>query len=161
MKLTDAEYLTAGGRRINNVGIYPDIEVTNEPVKYSKDTFGALNLDTKFKIGDRGEEIVKLKHRLNVLGYDVGYPGNDLFDEKMWAATCSFQRATELYPYGVMDFSTQFMLENVLNTSMVKPDTQLQTAIKVLTDDSWKNYVGAGIVDLSDNEPKPTLKRPE
>ena len=159
VKLTDAEYLTAGGRRINNVGIYPDIEVTNELIKYSKDIFGALKLEEKLKLGDRGEEVVKIKHRLNILGYDVGYPGNDLFDEKMWAATCSFQRATDLYPYGVMDFNTQFMLENVLATSKVKPDTQLETAIKVLSDDSWKDYVGAGIVDLSDNEPRPTLKR--
>ncbi len=161
VKLTDAEYLTAGGRRINNVGIYPDIEVENELVKYSKEIFGTLKIESKLKLGDRSEEVVKIKHRLTILGYDVGYPGNDLFDEKMWAATCSFQRATDLYPYGVMDFSTQLMLENVLATSKVRPDTQLETAIKVLTDDSWKDYAGEGIVDLSDNEPKPTLKRPE
>ncbi len=161
VKLTDAEYLTAGGRRINNIGIYPDIEVTNELVKYSKEIFGTLKIEDKLTIGDRSEEVVKLKQRLHILGYDVGYPGNDLFDEKMWAATCAFQRTTDLYPYGVMDFNTQLMIENVLATSKVRPDKQLETAIKVLTDDSWKEYVGEGIVDLSDNEPKPTLKRPE
>lgn len=161
VKLTDAEYLTAGGRRINNVGIYPDIEVTNELVKYSKEVFGVLSMEKKFNIGDKSEEVVKIKRRLHIMGYDVGYPGNDTYDEKTWAATCSFQRATGLYPYGVMDFSTQLMLESTLATSQVRPDKQLETAIKVLTDDSWKEYVGLGIVDVSDNEPKPTLKRPE
>jgi len=135
--------------------------VTNELVKYSKEVFGVLSMEKKFNIGDKSEEVVKIKRRLHIMGYDVGYPGNDTYDEKTWAATCSFQRATGLYPYGVMDFSTQLMLESTLATSQVRPDKQLETAIKVLSDDSWKEYVGLGIVDVSDNEPKPTLKRPE
>ncbi len=152
VKVTDAEYLTAGGRHINDVGIYPDIDIENKPVKYSKDLFGVLTIENKLKLGDRGEEVVKCKRRLDALGFDVGYPENDLFDEKMWAATESFQRATDLFPYGVMDFNTQLMMENILNNSNVYPDIVLKEAVKVLKDGSWENFKGEGIYEVKEEQ---------
>lgn len=140
VRLTDSEYLTAGGRHINGVGITPDIEIENYIGKYDKNNYAPLVHDRVLKIGDTGEDVLCFKQRLDALGFEVEIP-NDVFDENMYYAVLDFQSMTGLYPYGVLDFTTQLKIEEVLKSCNVEVDNQLEKAIEVFKFGSTKAYM--------------------
>lgn len=140
VRLTDSEYLTAGGRHINGVGITPDIYIKNQVVKYNKKYYAPLVHDRILSQGDTGEDVLCFKQRLDALGFFVEIP-NDEFDENMYYAVKDFQQMTGLYPYGVLDFTTQLKIEEVLKQCEVEIDDQLDEAIKVFSQGSTAEYM--------------------
>lgn len=140
VRLTDSEYLTAGGRHINGVGITPDIYLKNRIVKYDRKYYAPLVHDRILSQGDTGEDVLCFKQRLDALGFFVEIP-NDEFDENMYYAVKDFQQMTGLYPYGVLDFTTQLKIEEVLKQCEVEIDDQLAKAVEVFNYGSTAEYM--------------------
>ena len=140
IRLTDAEYLTAGERHIHGVGIIPDFEIANKEVKYDRKYFEEITHDKILKQGDTGSVVKAYKQRLYQLGFDVGIP-NDEFDEKMFYAVMDFQYATGLYPYGELDLTTQMKIEEIISSGNIIIDKQLEKAIDIFKTREIKDYV--------------------
>lgn len=127
MKYTMGYYLTPKGNNVHKVGIAPDLEIDNtytpfEIEKYTK--FGYMNV---YDVGSRGDEVKTAKELLRIWGsYDGAI--DDVYDEDMSAAVYRFQAATGLYPYGVLDLTTQRELYTRMEKSKVMQDNQLDAA---------------------------------
>lgn len=87
-----------------------------------------------------GEDVLCFKQRLDALGFFVEIP-NDEFDENMYYAVKDFQQMTGLYPYGVLDFTTQLKIEEVLKQCEVEIDDQLAKAVEVFNYGSTAEYM--------------------
>lgn len=127
IKLTVAEYSLPGGDFIHKKGIKPDIEVKNELSPLVTDEFKPITFEAKFKVGDSSDSILAIEQRLSAFGYQVGEIDGK-FDAELELATYSFQEDAGLYPYGVMDITTQNFLNNIANEAKVLNDLQLDAA---------------------------------
>ena len=70
------------------------------------------------------------KEMLQLLGIFVGEV-NEIYDENLKIAVHSYQKADGLFPYGVLDITTQMNLYDTLKTTKVENDDQLQAAIDI------------------------------
>lgn len=134
MKLTIAEYLTRNKRKVNGVGIKPDIVVENtaEP-KVDLSKIPTLDKTRKPTVGVVGLDVLGAEMILEILGYEVNKP-DGIFDEATFEAIKKFQKDQGLYSYGVLDFTTQDALTKAIN-EYAKPDNvdkQLEKAVEVL-----------------------------
>lgn len=111
MKITTGKYLTRNGSEINNIGIKPDHVVINEIQQYDTSALTAMDYKTKWQVGDNDECIIGAKQRLILLGYNVNYLDSEYTEEEM-AEVMRFQADMGMYPYGVLDITTQTRLEN-------------------------------------------------
>lgn len=128
MKFTVAYYLTPNGNNIHKIGITPSSVVENSAVPVDMTQFECFNLTKTYKIGDKGSEVENAKKMLETLGIFIGEI-NDVYDENLKGAVNLFQQAKGLYPYGVLDITTQMSLYETLRTTKVEVDDQLQAAI--------------------------------
>ncbi len=137
-KLTTGHYLTRNGASIDKRGIKPDFYVLNtrQPVDVSKYT--PFDYKIKWKMGDNNDSVLAAKERLYRLGYYVGTLDKN-FDYALHQAVTRFQADTGLYPYGVLDISTQVKIENVFYKTDEILDTQFETAY---------TYFGGKLEDL-------------
>lgn len=137
-KLTTGHYLTRNGNDINGVGIEPDERVKNQkrPVDLSK--YETFDYKHKWRVGETGKGVLAAKQRLSIMGYYYGEI-NEYFDKALEKAVYDFQKAVNLYPYGVLDFSTQATMENNFYVMEVPVDNQLYTAYE---------YFGGNIENL-------------
>ncbi len=128
MKLTIAYYLTPEGNNIHKKGITPQAIVENsfEPIDMSQ--YEVFSLTKKYSIGDKGTEVLNAKKMLSDMGILVGEI-NDVYDENMKAAVTNYQSATKLYPYGVLDITTQASLYETIKSIEVEVDDQFEAAI--------------------------------
>ena len=131
IKLTIAEYLTAGEEKIDKVGIQPDIVVENpktNQLEEVKDFVPMIEAD-KPALGDIGLNVYGAQQRLAFLGYDVTPSGK--MDGNTFEMIRRFQESEGLYPYGVLDWTTRDRLMNKVYDIVVTgtEDLQLQTAI--------------------------------
>ncbi len=138
-KITEAVYLTPNGRSVHETGISPDIIAKDKISKYEEADIEKLSYDRVLKIGDTGKDVVAIEERLRILGYSVGVP-DEVFDLQTYLATLNFQKSTELYPYGVMDFTTQAKLDSVLGGINVKSDTSYKKAVKMFKAGNIMDY---------------------
>lgn len=127
IKLTTAEYLLPSGEHVNGVGVTPNIVVKNEEKKLDDGSFTELIFAPKYSVGDKGEGVLAVKERLNALGYFVGEV-NDEYDDETAVAVSTFQQQAKLYPYGVMDITTQNYLNNIFSEAKEVVDRQLEAA---------------------------------
>ncbi len=128
-KFTVAYYLTPNGNNIDKVGIRPDAIVENSFKDVDPKSFGEFNLNKKFTLGDKAPEIETAKKALSYLGIYVGEI-NDVFDENLKIAVYTYQDIIEdLYPYGVLDKTTQLSIYNTLSEIKEEVDDQLQAAL--------------------------------
>ena len=81
------------------------------------------------KVGDTGEDVRAVKERMKILGYQLTV--DDVYDNATAAAVESFQKATELFPYGVADITTQVKINDVLADSDVVVDKQYERAVEL------------------------------
>lgn len=130
MKFTVAYYLTPKGNNIHKKGITPSSVVENSTVPVDMSQFSYFGLTKTYKIGDKGAEVENAKKMLETLGIYIGEI-NDIYDENLKSAVNLFQQAKGLYPYGVLDITTQMSLYETLRTTEVEVDDQLQAAIDV------------------------------
>lgn len=128
MKFTVAYYLTPKGNNIHKMGITPSSIVENSAVPVDMSQFSYFNLTKTYKLGDKGAEVENAKKMLETLGIFIGEI-NDVYDENLKGAVNLFQQAKGLYPYGVLDITTQMSLYETLRTTEIEVDDQLQAAI--------------------------------
>lgn len=131
VKLTVAEFTKPNGDPINFVGITPDIKVLNTYRDFDETTLSPMTHSNRYTIGDTHPDILAIEERLSVLGFSVGAV-DGVFDKLTYQATLNFQAATGLHPYGVMDYTTQSMLEDKVEDLQEEVDRQLEKAIEFL-----------------------------
>jgi carboxyl-terminal processing protease len=135
MKLTTAEYLTAGRNHVHGIGITPDIIIDNNKPLSNFDTSDIPEFDKRRKpvVGIVGLDVLAAEKILNILGYPVtGADG--IFDEHLKKQIAQFQADKGLYPYGILDFTTQDALKISLESYSVDTsvDMQLEKALEIL-----------------------------
>ncbi len=133
VKLTIGEYMTPNGESINNVGIEPDVIVNyNGPIVFDQIQDEEIFVYDKFNIGMVSEQVKKAKSILSDLGFYKGEI-NAVYDQEAFDAVMKFQAAEGLYPYGVLDFTTQGAMNNRLRLANAGMDSQLMNAYQELT----------------------------
>lgn len=133
VKMTLGSYYTPAGSMIDGKGIIPNITITNPPDVNGIDLSSIIKLSGTVKPGlqDRGTDVYNAEKMLKALGYDV-YNPDTLLDEKTFAAITKFQKDSNLYPYGVLDFTTQEALNSAINKLILKYDKQYAKAVEIL-----------------------------
>lgn len=137
IKITEAVYLSPNKRQVNEVGVTPDVYAPDKISAYEKADIEPMTYDRVIKIGDTGKDVLAIEERLRIYGFDIGVP-DEIFDEKTYNATKQFQSFEELYPYGVMDFTTQAKLDNVLKTAEVRSDISYKKAVEIFKSGNWE-----------------------
>ena len=128
MKFTVAYYLTPLGNNIHEKGITPHDFVENSTVPVDMSQFKIFKYQNVYRIGDKSEEIQNAKEMLKLLGLFHGEI-NSIYDENLKIAVNIFQQSKGLYPYGVLDLTTQVSLYDTLAAAKTEVDDQLQAAI--------------------------------
>lgn len=129
MKYTTAYYLTPDGNNIHKKGIKPDITVENTEKPVDMSQFGTFTFAKTYNVGDSGTEVKYAKEMLKYLGIFIGEV-NGNYDENLKIAVNTYQKITGLFPYGVLDITTQLNLYETLRSAKVEVDDQLQTALE-------------------------------
>lgn len=129
-KLTVAEYLSPNKRTINNIGVEPDYKVSPKEVVFSDVYFAPVTYERVLKVGDTGEDVLALEERLNLLGYSIGIPDTE-YDEDTFYAVKKYQDNAGLYPYGVLDFTTQTSICNALQNQEIILDKAYDKALEL------------------------------
>lgn len=132
-KITTGEYRTPNGRMIDNKGLIPDIIIpATEPVNgiYPSSVQKLMKV-AKYGLNSEGVDIYNAEMILTLCGYNIDEP-DYLLDEKTFNVIAEFQRQNGLYPYGVLDFTTQQLLNDTLLKKTLEIDKQLAKAISVL-----------------------------
>ncbi len=133
-KLTVAEYLSPNKRTINGIGVEPDYYVAPRTVAYSDDYFEPITYDRVMRIGDTGADVLALEQRLNVMGYSVGVPDTE-YDEDTFYAVKKYQESAGLYPYGVLDITTQLSIHSYLQDKEITLDKAYDKAVEIASGD--------------------------
>lgn len=140
IKITEAEYLSPNGRKVNGVGVAPDVVAPDKISAYERADIEPMKYERILQIGDTGKDVLAIEERLRILGILDAVP-DEVFDYDTYLATLSFQKATELYPYGVMDYTTQAKVDGMLKGSEIKSDTSYKKAVKILKEGSMQDYM--------------------
>ena len=115
MKLSMYYFLTPNKKRIDHVGITTDYIVQNSRNPNEKEmaekyaSFAPMSEKVKPKAGDVGLNVFGAQQRLAMLGYPVKATGT--MDEATVAAVTKFQSENNLYPCGILDYTTMAALE--------------------------------------------------
>ena len=102
------------------------IETSYSPADMSQ--FDTFALNKVYKLGDSGKEVKLAKEMLKLLGIFVGEV-NETYDENLKIAVTTYQKMDKLFPYGVLDITTQMNLYDTVKTSEVENDDQLDMAL--------------------------------
>ncbi len=138
IKLSTLYFLTPDKRSINGKGLNPDYHIDFKIEDSAKEllarykSFAPMSEKVKPSLGSVGLNVYGAKQRLSMLGYPVAVNGN--MDESTAAAVKAFQKTCGLYPYGVLDYSTMYALDEAVLSfiSADSRDVQLDKAVEVL-----------------------------
>ena len=123
-KITTGKYYTRNGRDINGVGIEPDERIYNTTKKIDLSHYKLFDYVNKPSVGINSENTAAAKERLRLLGYYQGAV-DDYFDAALSDAVSRFQEENGLFPYGVLDISTQKKIQEVFSALDEEVDNQL------------------------------------
>ena len=123
-KITTGKYYTRNGADINERGIEPDEIIENTTRKIDLSRYTAFDYVNKPSVGAKTENTKAAKERLRIMGYYQGTV-DDNFDNALYNAVCDFQKDSGLFPYGVLDISTQKKLQEVFSQTDERVDSQL------------------------------------
>ncbi len=128
VRLTVAEYKTAGGRAIHHKGIVPDTEIENR--KEPKDVSYMLPLafETEWKEGDTADGVLAVEQRLAFWGYIE--EADSRLDAESAAALRLFQAQNGLSVTGTADIYTQIRLDDADYSMPIEQDDQLAAALE-------------------------------
>lgn len=131
VKFTTAEYFSVNKIPVHKIGITPDITVENPTIDLSK--YPQFSKDKKPYLGDVSLDVLAAEMILQTLGYKVNEP-DGVYDNVTLEEMMRFQKNNNLYPYGIIDITTQNTLFAALKSHAAKntTDLQLQTAIESL-----------------------------
>ena len=132
-KLTEAIYLSPDYATIDGVGINPSINMMRFHPNHDPEKLLPLEINRKPLIGQRGDDIAAAQQRLRNMGYPITDPAG-AFGPSTQEAVKAFQEDQGLFPYGVLDFSTQRRLQSTYISWLLAPeqDMQLTTALYYL-----------------------------
>lgn len=130
VKLTTAHYLTRNGNEINGIGLEPDEFVLNEVRKVDTTKYTPFEYNKKYQIGEKGQSVRAAEERLSKIGYSVGNV-DDEYTEETQNAVYRFQEENGLYPYGVLDITTQVKINNVFYEMTELVDKQFDRAYEL------------------------------
>lgn len=139
IKITEAEYLSPNGRKVNKVGVTPDVKAPDKISEYEKADIEPMAYSRVLKQGDSGKDVLAIEERLRLVGL-FNFVPDEVFDYDTYIATLNFQKSTELYPYGVMDYTTQTKLDGMLKGIEVKSDTSYKKAVEIFKAGNWQDY---------------------
>ncbi len=130
IRLTIAEYKTAGGRALHHVGVMPDLYVENTWAPADVSYMAPMEFVPEWKKGDSGEAILAIEQRLAFLGYME--EADTIYDAETEAALRVFQAQNSLTATGVADIYTQISLNAIDYTAPMENDDQLARALEFL-----------------------------
>jgi len=110
-KVTTGRYFTRNGLDINGNGIVPDEAVDNTTKRIDITKYSTFDYKNKPKVGEGSPNVFAAKERLQLMGLYNGKLDEN-FDVELENSIRTFQAANGLYPYGVLDISTQVKIEN-------------------------------------------------
>lgn len=135
MKYTTAFYLTPTGKNIEGKGISPKIVVENTREEVDLSQFTSLKYKHTYSVGMTNPEIKNAKEMLSFLGLYHGEI-NEYFDENLKIVLTAIQKATDyIEPNGVLNPVTQIEILDLLCSTTVLKDNQLDAAIKYFTEE--------------------------
>lgn len=132
-KITTGEYFTPLGRRIDKVGLTPDIYVEDYSAVKGIDVHDIDKLRAKesIKQGSESIDVINAEYILTLLDYKLNSPDISL-DGLTAAAIKQYQQEEKLNATGILDIRTQQSLNNKLDKLVLKIDKQLAKAVDVL-----------------------------
>ena len=129
IKFTTGFYLTPNGSNLNGTGMKPDMPVENTSWHPNKADFAEFAYNKVYQQGDAGEEILLAKEYLSLYGLYYGEM-NEVYDQELYYAVYAFQTQANLFPYGVLDLTTQINLRNYLDIVKIEQDNQLEAGFR-------------------------------
>ncbi len=132
IKLTTGKYLTRNGNDIDKIGIKPDKTIENYKVPIDTTKYEQFDYKTKFDIGHEGAGVKAAKQRLSLMRYYDGEIDSNMYTESIKSSVAKFQAENGLYPYGVLDITTQVKIENSFAKLEVLHDVQFDKAYEDL-----------------------------
>jgi len=131
--ITVGEYMTPGGRIINETGLSPDIYLDNSDK--AKEIYiyriHKLSKVSEYTINNESEDIYHAKAILKNAGYNVKKL-NKKMDEITADAVEKFQSDKRLIVTGVLDMPTQDALNALLDAWVFQEDSQYAKAVEIL-----------------------------
>lgn len=121
LKITTAEYFSAGGNAVNGVGVSPDSYITNRTVTRDSSYFAPIDFNATVSDGTSSEAVLAIEQRLAFLGYFNGEPDN-YFDKETYDSLLTYQTYRNLNATGAADFATLFDLNNIEYESLLFTD---------------------------------------
>ena len=128
VRLTVAEYKTAGGRAIHHKGITPDLVLENRKEPQDVSYMVPLVFETEWKEGDVSEGVLAVEQRLAFWGYLA--QADETLDGESAAALRLFQAQNGLSVTGTADVYTQIRLDDADYSLPVEKDDQLEAALE-------------------------------
>ena len=130
-KMTVGLYYTPNGQCIDLNGIEPSVKVAEDTTVIPVSLLEPLTVTVKPKLGTTYLDVFYAEAILKNLNYNVDPPDNVL-DKKTVTAIAEFQKDNKLYSYGVLDFSTQRLLNNKLADMKQSKDPVYIMAAKLI-----------------------------
>lgn len=130
IRLTVAEYKTAGGRALHKKGVVPDIVVENKKEIPDTSYMVPMEMSTTWQAGDTGTGVLALEQRLAFWGYME--EADEVADAKTTSAILLFQAHNNLPTTGTADIYTQLRLNDVSYEVPVEIDHQILAAMEFL-----------------------------
>ena len=132
IKITVAEYFSPLRKKINTIGITPDIMVENIRADVDYDQFAPMIEGGTHKPGQKGLDIYGGQQRLKFLGYKVTTDG--FFGKATEDALKSFQKGQGLEVTGLLDFETKQRIKEKVRDYIItgEEDFQLEEAKDII-----------------------------
>ncbi|MDD3853063.1 MAG: S41 family peptidase [Syntrophomonadaceae bacterium] len=132
VKMTTGIYYTPKGRNIDGQGLKPDTEVLAKEIPgVWLQGIPPLAQIEKPVLNSINNEVETAENILLLAGYELDEP-DTLLDVLTFEAIKKFQADKGLYPYGVLDFSTQKELNRTLSNLQVELDPVYARAVEWL-----------------------------
>ncbi len=130
MKFTAAYYLTPLGTNIDQIGLEPDSTVENTYIPFDHSGFSDFDYAAVYEQGMSDPNIAKAKKILAVWNRFLGNTDDPSFGADLADAIQRFQAMHGLFPYGVLDLTTQRELYKALVETQELVDEQLDSAMR-------------------------------
>ncbi len=130
MKFTAAYYLTPLGTNIDQIGLEPDSTVENTYIPFDHSGFSDFDYAAVYEQGMSDPNIAKAKKILAVWNRFLGNTDDPSFGSDLADAIQRFQAMHGLFPYGVLDLTTQRELYKALVETQELVDEQLNAAMR-------------------------------
>lgn len=134
LRLTVAEYKTAGGRAIHHRGIEPDLTVRNKKERVDTSYMVPMAFETEWKMGDESEGVLAIEQRLSFWGYID--EADEILDAETEAALRLFQAQNRLEITGTADIYTQIRLSGADYDAPIEKDNQLEKALEYFNEEA-------------------------